>query len=189
MKKCPDCAESVQDDAKICRFCRHEFKPSNTARPVATTQPEKTSSGAVWGCLGIIVFLGVIGSIAGSSDEDPSTTNATAATAEAKEAAAPESPYADTAKQAAWIAAGQVAIKNQLRDPGSAKFRNVHFYSGGGVPVTCGEVNAKNAFGGYTGFERFVAAADIISATESQVDGGLGPVWDKYCVKAKWDRM
>lgn len=25
MKRCPDCAEFVQPDAKICRFCRHEF--------------------------------------------------------------------------------------------------------------------------------------------------------------------
>jgi hypothetical protein len=57
------------------------------------------------------------------------------------------------------------------------------------VPVTCGEVNARNGFGGYSGYERFVAASDIISATESQVEGGLGPVWDKYCVRATWDRV
>ncbi|TPI30243.1 hypothetical protein FJW07_29585 [Mesorhizobium sp. B3-1-9] len=25
-KKCPDCAEIVKADARICRFCRHEFK-------------------------------------------------------------------------------------------------------------------------------------------------------------------
>ncbi len=24
-KKCPDCAELVHADAKICRFCRHDF--------------------------------------------------------------------------------------------------------------------------------------------------------------------
>ncbi|WP_164897686.1 zinc ribbon domain-containing protein [Mesorhizobium sp. M6A.T.Cr.TU.017.01.1.1] len=24
-KKCPECAEQVKVDAKICRFCRHEF--------------------------------------------------------------------------------------------------------------------------------------------------------------------
>ena len=34
MKQCPDCAEFVQPDAKICRFCRHEFSetPSETPR-------------------------------------------------------------------------------------------------------------------------------------------------------------
>ena len=25
MKDCPRCAEKVQDDAKVCRFCGHEF--------------------------------------------------------------------------------------------------------------------------------------------------------------------
>ncbi|RUW62137.1 hypothetical protein EOA16_10255 [Mesorhizobium sp. M7A.F.Ca.US.008.03.1.1] len=24
-KQCPDCAEMVKADARICRFCRHEF--------------------------------------------------------------------------------------------------------------------------------------------------------------------
>jgi hypothetical protein len=32
MKICPDCAESVQPAARVCRFCGYEFAP----RPPAT---------------------------------------------------------------------------------------------------------------------------------------------------------
>jgi hypothetical protein len=34
-----------------------------------------------------------------------------------------------------------------------------------------------------------VAAGSIIAATESQVKGGLGPVWSKFCVKAAHDQV
>jgi hypothetical protein len=35
LKRCPDCAEMVQADARICRFCRHEF----SAPTPAATKP------------------------------------------------------------------------------------------------------------------------------------------------------
>ena len=44
------------------------------------------------------------------------------------------------------------AVSNQLKDPSSAQFRNLVEVSPG---VVCGEVNAKNSFGGYAGFKRF----------------------------------
>lgn len=53
------------------------------------------------------------------------------------------------------------AVLAKLRDPDSAKFRNVRKLGilGEGVPdspaVYCGEVNTKNAMGGYTGFVHF----------------------------------
>lgn len=52
-------------------------------------------------------------------------------------------------------------IKQSLKDPGSAKFRNIQkpikmWGSSTGLVhywLICGEVNAKNGFGGYAGFE------------------------------------
>jgi hypothetical protein len=43
-------------------------------------------------------------------------------------------------------------VRAKLRDASSAQFRNVRETAGGTV---CGEVNSKNAYGAYTGFEPF----------------------------------
>lgn len=45
------------------------------------------------------------------------------------------------------------SLRQHLRDPQSAQFRNVRQYADGTV---CGELNAKNGFGGYVGFRSFV---------------------------------
>lgn len=46
-------------------------------------------------------------------------------------------------------------VRASLKDPDSAKFRGVVKFSTGAV---CGEVNAKNAMGGYVGFTPFVVS-------------------------------
>lgn len=43
-------------------------------------------------------------------------------------------------------------VRKQLTDPDSAEFRNLRKLPGEAV---CGEVNAKNAYGGYVGFKHF----------------------------------
>jgi len=63
-----------------------------------------------------------------------------------------------------------------LRDPGSAQFRN--------QTGVCGEVNAKNSMGGYTGHRRFIATSEELVIIEGE--GGLSPsdfqgLWDKAC--------
>lgn len=81
-----------------------------------------------------------------------------------------------TAKEKAII---MKAVKDQLKDPESAKFRwmplpakinQKHF-----VDSYCGLVNAKNSYGGYTGFDPFEAQVartddgkfEVISVTVS----------------------
>lgn len=53
-------------------------------------------------------------------------------------------------------------VKDRARDPDSVKVRNVqyvaeHSKNGYITRIFCGEVNAKNAYGGYTGFRPLVA--------------------------------
>ena len=65
-----------------------------------------------------------------------------------------------TAGEALVAAAGK-QMAADLKDPGSAKYRNVHLrttiHRTTGEPVTgvCGQVNSKNSYGGYTGWEAF----------------------------------
>ena len=53
--------------------------------------------------------------------------------------------------------AAMLAVKNGLKDPDSATFRNVRTVGTPDGIVVCGEYNAKNSYGGYVGFNRFVA--------------------------------
>jgi hypothetical protein len=64
-------------------------------------------------------------------------------------------------------------VAAQLRDPSSAQFQGltvsrVPTASGAPATVVCGDVNAKNAFGGYGGFVQF--RADLKARTVQLVD-------------------
>lgn len=48
-----------------------------------------------------------------------------------------------------------------LRDPGSAQFRNLRSVTNANGTAVCGEINGKNAFGAYVGFQDFV----VVGAT------------------------
>jgi hypothetical protein len=54
------------------------------------------------------------------------------------------------------IGDAQVAVKATLRDPGSAQFLDLTSFGIASNRAVCGKVNAKNGFGGYSGFVPFV---------------------------------
>jgi hypothetical protein len=88
----------------------------------------------------------------------------------------------DKGKQIAWIDMSQGAIKSRLKDPDSAQFRNVYFTDASGGPMVCGEVNSKNSYGGYVGFQRFVASGDTLAFLEKEVKD-FHKIWVKFCQK------
>lgn len=60
-------------------------------------------------------------------------------------------------------AALEGAVTENLKDPSSAKFRKIELVDSKeankpGEGIYCGEVNAKNSYGGYTGYMPFIAA-------------------------------
>ncbi|MDC5446163.1 hypothetical protein ACT4Y9_18345 [Acinetobacter baumannii] len=70
-------------------------------------------------------------------------------------------------------------VSEQLKDPESAEFRNVK-----GV---CGEVNAKNSYGGYTGFKRFIVVNNSAVIESNSEDDTLPFAlnWMAFCSKNK----
>jgi hypothetical protein len=73
----------------------------------------------------------------------------------------------------------EAAMRNVLRDPGSAQYSNVSAVKYRSVYVFCGFVNAKNGFGGYTGYERFIATLGL-AATEDN-DSDFAKIWNEAC--------
>ena len=54
MKQCPDCAEMVKDDARVCRFCGYDFKKRRNP---------KFTSGDAAGCALTGCYLWIFGPI------------------------------------------------------------------------------------------------------------------------------
>lgn len=98
--------------------------------------------------------------------------------------AGPQDAYDKTTdgKKIGWMQKGMEAAKAKLKDPSSAQFRGVYFNQGAdGIPMTCGEVNSKNSFGGYGGFQKFVSAgkSDLTFLEEQVAD--FSTVWNRFC--------
>ena len=141
----------------------------------------------------VLVALAWIGSKVVPRSE-PAIAKAPAAVAETpqKQVQEPEAPKPKhgrpmtaaekKAQQEKWfgaemIVAAERAVRAELKDPDAAQFRDVraNYTEGFGV-VACGRVNAKNEFGGYTGFRRFVSSGKsvILEGRDNVADAWAG---------------
>lgn len=87
-------------------------------------------------------------------------------------------------KEENWIYKGQEAVKYKLKDSSSAKFRNV-FFNNNNVPVSCGEVNSKNSFGAYNGYQRFISGGSFENTfLEEEIKDDINKIWNELCIKS-----
>jgi hypothetical protein len=133
----------------------------------------------------LLLSLAALLIIADISGRSPSASPQLTVQTSNSEATDIVSVFRDENKRDAWVAKGQEAVLAKLRDPSSASFRNTFFHlarlKGTPVPMSCGEVNSKNGFGGYTGYERYVSAGDAnLTLLEEQV-ADFEIAWKKLC--------
>jgi hypothetical protein len=77
------------------------------------------------------------------------------------------------------IAQARERVKEALKDPDSAKFRTEFVGKDGAV---CGFVNAKNSYGGYGGFERYIVTSDAVSLDAGEA-WKMDSRWTDYCAE------
>lgn len=139
--------------------------------------------------LAALTFVGIVVLAYVRGGETPAPTAFQAAPSTAPVASTSAATTVATAAdqhdlEAGWIAKGQEAIAGKLKDPSSAQFRKLLFHqSSDGIPVACGEVNSKNSLGGYTGYQKFIAAgasSDMAFLEEEVSD--FDKLWRKLCL-------
>jgi len=84
-----------------------------------------------------------------------------------------------------WVYDSEIAVKSIMKDPKSAQFRDVYISYPNINPKSafvCGEVNAKNSFGAYDGFERFVSQPSINLVMMKKSTKDFYKYWNKYCL-------
>lgn len=78
--------------------------------------------------------------------------------------------------------AAEIAVERQLRDPKSAEYGTVLVRDlGGGDVVVCGQVNARNAFGGYVGQRPFLYEHGVATILDTSNARSFGKVFAARC--------
>lgn len=201
---CDECNARISDKAAACPHCgapvQAPLLPTNIVAAPPKGRPLAPAIMALGLIGGLAAIMYALGPSTPSTSQPPAKRTqeevnaqrerATAIAAnkqrEAAERAAREQKEKEAkeekTRELLWVAKGQDAVRAKLRDPDSAKFSDLYFHRGkDGIPVSCGRVNSKNAFGGYGGAQRFVSGGspDMTFLEEQVTDFNV--VWNRLC--------
>jgi hypothetical protein len=83
------------------------------------------------------------------------------------------------------ILKAQDAVAAKMMDPNSVQFKDLAHYIVGEkkLDAVCGSYNAKNAYGGYVGFRKFMVIAGVTMLRKDDVTAKyFDGLWDDTCV-------
>jgi hypothetical protein len=179
LTKCRDCEHEISKRAKSC--------PSCGAPQKARTSPVTMLLAIIiFGSVGIAIFsAGSSTSSSGSSGYTTSSSNASSSS-NSQPSSNKAMFLASPAKAQAWMERDKSTVEAILKDADSAKFENVYISFMQDSPVTCGKINAKNSFGGYSGFKEFIAAKSagitVVRGDGQMEDSEFVKVWNVACM-------
>jgi len=158
LAQCKECGEQVSTGAKTCPKC-------------GLKNPTGRMSKIVIGIV-LLFTVGAIANVTRSPQQQQEDDFETARTR--------------------WIsgneAASEAAVRRKLKDPESAVFRRMGVmapekFDPKALGTVCGEVNAKNSFGGYTGFSNFVSVDGLTFMDDGSK--AFNRIWDARCANGK----
>lgn len=188
--RCPECS-AFYEKALVARAKRNELSASLEVKRAAIDKPHVLAAAPKWlerakAILGKnpgrnIVFAAGISfvSLVGiglwmKPAAPPEALNSVASTPAQHSKAKVQEPNEYALKRL-----GEKNVLARLKDPESAKFR-AQFVGVSGIP--CGEVNSKNSFGGYTGYQRYMASGGGLVFIESDMEPSeFEGAWLKLC--------
>ena len=190
LQKCTECGGNVSSTAKACPHCGAEPPKASAVSSEKPAAPQKKKR-RIWPwILGTFVVFAIF---AGNRDLTPAEQAAREQRKAERAAEKAKEDQADAAKKAVrdnevkemvWVEKGKDAVKARLKDPDSAQFKDVYFFRGkDNIPMTCGQVNSKNSFGGFSGFQHFVSGGSSeLTFLENEVKD-FYKAWNRYCTK------
>jgi hypothetical protein len=72
-------------------------------------------------------------------------------------------------KDAELLTRARQVIASVMRDPDSVLFRGLTLKKAGDIRFVCGEYNAKNGFGAYVGYRRFVTDTQEMTVRQGEM--------------------
>lgn len=178
LTKCGDCEHEISKKAKSCPNC-------GAPQKARTSPVTKLLAIIIFGSMGIAIFSGGFNTSSNSGSNNYTTSSKAASASNSQPTSNRAMFVANPAKAQAWMERDKSTVEAILKDADSAKFENVYISFMQDSPVTCGKVNAKNGFGGYSGFTEFIAAKSagitVVRGDGQMVDSEFVKVWNTAC--------